>query len=188
MLFKRSMQDRFKGIQLKDLPTWVRDKVNNLSRILEISEGAVIHAMVTDWVAREVAEVSMLGKKPDTSVYPFQFDQQTNVILGDDLFRLLKIEHMRAMADDDTSVEKFSADIETLRQKIEKTDEEIEEKIDTILMWAYETTGVSRTRETDAVLSYMVLRYHRAGFSDDQVRELIAEESEYFKKEKKDSL
>jgi hypothetical protein len=182
MLYKRSMPERLKRISLKDLPDMVQDKVNNLSRILEISEGAVIHAMVTDWAAREAAEMSMFGKKKNPDVYPFQFDMQTNVILGNDLFRLLKTEHMKALAPDDASEKAFEKDLTKLRKEIEKSKEAIGEKIDLVLKWIYENTGLPRTKETDRTLSYMVLIYQRAGFSPDQVKELISEEAEYFKK------
>lgn len=183
MLFKRSMPGRLMGIAMKDLPDWVQDKVKNLSRILEISEGAVMHAMVTDWVARDAAENSLPGEKTGARVYPFQFDSQTNVILGNNLFRLLKTEHMRRLAPDDATAKGFEEEIKELRKEIEKSQTQIGGKIDSILQWIYENTGLSRTRESDSALSYMVLRYYRAGFSDDQVKELLSEESEYMKKE-----
>ena len=182
MRFSRSFPDRFKAVFMKDLPSVVQDKIKTLSRFLEISEGAVMHALITDWVAKEAAEISIFGKRTTTNVYPFQFDNSTNIVLGEGLFRLLKAEHIKEMILDEASSKTHEQYLKKVREEIQESKEDIEEKIGLLLKWTYENTNLARTPATDRSLSYVAVLYLRAGFSEDQLKELLAEEAEYLKK------
>ena len=182
MRFSRSFPDRFKAVFMKDLPSVVQDKIKTLSRFLEISEGAVMHALITDGVAKEAAEISIFGKRTTANVYPFQFDNLTNIVLGEDLFRLLKAEHMKEMISDEASAKTHEQYLKKVREEMQKPKEEIEEKIGLLLQWTYENTNLSRTPATDRSLSYVTVIYQRAGFSEDQLKDLLADEAEYLKR------
>jgi hypothetical protein len=178
------MPDQFKGVWMKDLPSSVRDKIKTTSRFLEITEGAVIHAIITDWVAREAAEIILLGKRRTSNVSPFQFDNFKNIVLGDDLFRLLKAEHSNELITDETSTEKYKQQLKRIRKEIRKSKEDIAEKIELLLQWTYENTDLKRTPASDKSLSYLIVLYQRAGFSEDQLKELLVKEAEYQKGKK----
>ena len=184
MRFSRSTPDRFKGVSMKDLPSSVQDKIKTASRYLEITEGAVIHAIVTDWVAREAAEITLFGKRRTSNVSPFQFDNFTNIILGDDLFRLLKAEHTKDLTTDEASAETHERHLKKIRTAMQKSKKDIAEKIEFFLQWTYANTDLARTPPSDKALSYLIVLYQRAGFSEDQLKDLLAKETEYLKVKK----
>ncbi|MFC1857630.1 hypothetical protein ACFL9U_06320 [Thermodesulfobacteriota bacterium] len=181
MRFSRSKSDLFKKVLMKDLPVSVQDKIKTLSYFLDITEGAVIHAIVTDWVAQEAAEISLFGKRTTSDVYPFQFDNFTNVVLGNDLFSLLKAEHMKELTSDEPSAKTHEQHLNKIREDMQKSKEDVEEKIESLLRWAYENTDILRTPAMDKTLSYTIFQYQRAGFSEDELKALLTDEAEYLK-------
>jgi hypothetical protein len=184
MRFSRSIPDHFKGVWMKDLPSSVKDKIKTTSRFLEITEGAVIHAIVTDWVAREAAQIKLLGKKRTSDVSPFQFDNFKNIVLGDDLFRLLKAEHSKALITNEASAETHELHLKQIRREVRKSKEDIAAKIEFLLQWMYENTDLVRTPESDKSLSHLIVMYQRAGFSEDQLKDLLVKQAEYLKVKK----
>jgi len=175
------MPERFNGVMTKDLPEVVQDKIKTLSHVLEITEGAVIHAIITDWVAREAAEIFLFAKRTSSNVYPLRFDDFANVVLGEKLFCLLKAEHLKELAAGGESAEIHEMNLQKIRREIQPSKEEVENKIERILQWTHENKGLSRTPENDKTLAFMIVLYGRAGFSEDQIKELIAGETEYLR-------
>ncbi len=62
-----------------------------------------------------------------------------------------------------------------------KDTEDIAEKIEFFLQWTYANTDLARTSPSDKALSYLIVLYQRAGFSEDQLKDLLAKETEYLK-------
>lgn len=179
MRFSRSIPDRFKSVLMKELPGSVQDKIKTASRFLEITEDAVIHTIVTDWVAREAAEIKLFRKRTTSNVSPFQFDNFRRILLGDDLFSLLKAEHMVELTSHDASTETHEQYLEKIREKIRKSETAITKKIGDLLQWTYEHTDLVKTPAHDKTLSNMIARYYRAGFSEDQLKKLLVDETTY---------